>query len=159
MFYMAKIFGCAAGLSQAAIGFAFLSGGTSLPDTFASRIATLHSDRADEAIGNINGSNAVNVFLGLGLPWVLGSVYHNYFPGGNGIYIVPAGHISFAVIMFAVLDVMCVVILLVRRKMLGGELGGPAWAARITMVFLVLAWLAFVVLAIVNEQEDLMPAR
>jgi solute carrier family 8 (sodium/calcium exchanger) len=30
---------------------------------------------ADDAVGNVTGSNSVNVFLGLGLPWVLASVY------------------------------------------------------------------------------------
>ena len=27
------------------------------------------------AIGNVTGSNAVNVFLGLGLPWLIASIY------------------------------------------------------------------------------------
>jgi len=30
---------------------------------------------ADNAIGNVTGSNGVNVFLGLGLPWVVASIY------------------------------------------------------------------------------------
>merc|ERR1711871_1678132 len=30
---------------------------------------------ADNSIGNVTGSNAVNVFLGLGLPWLIGSLY------------------------------------------------------------------------------------
>jgi len=33
------------------------------------------SDYADAAIGNITGSNSVNVFLGLGLPWVIAAQY------------------------------------------------------------------------------------
>ena len=52
--------------------------GTSMPDTFASRQAAMQEKWADSAIGNINGSNAVNVFLGLGLPWLIASVYHYY---------------------------------------------------------------------------------
>ena len=50
--------------------------GTSLPDTLASRIAAVEDADADAAIGNITGSNCVNVFLGLGLPWVICSVYY-----------------------------------------------------------------------------------
>jgi hypothetical protein len=50
--------------------------GTSLPDTLASRIAALEDADADAAIGNITGSNSVNVFLGLGIPWVICSVYY-----------------------------------------------------------------------------------
>lgn len=50
--------------------------GTSLPDTFASLAAARQERHADSAIGNINGSNSVNVFLGLGLPWLLATIYH-----------------------------------------------------------------------------------
>jgi solute carrier family 8 (sodium/calcium exchanger) len=49
--------------------------GTSLPDTFASVISANSEKTADNAIGNVTGSNSVNVFLGLGLPWVLASIY------------------------------------------------------------------------------------
>lgn len=50
--------------------------GTSLPDTFASRTAALREEAADNSIGNITGSNSVNVFLGLGLPWLIAAIYH-----------------------------------------------------------------------------------
>jgi len=30
---------------------------------------------ADNAIGNVMGSNSVNVFLGLGLPWLMAAIY------------------------------------------------------------------------------------
>ena len=50
--------------------------GTSLPDLFASKTAACQERHADNAIGNITGSNSVNVFLGLGLPWVIASMYH-----------------------------------------------------------------------------------
>jgi len=49
--------------------------GTSLPDTFASAIAAKKEKTADNAIGNVTGSNSVNVFLGLGLPWVIAAIY------------------------------------------------------------------------------------
>lgn len=49
--------------------------GTSLPDTFASRIAAKNEKTADNAIGNVTGSNSVNVFLGLGMPWVIAAIY------------------------------------------------------------------------------------
>ena len=50
--------------------------GTSLPDTFASKAAAVNEKHADNAIGNVTGSNSVNVFLGLGLPWVIAAIYH-----------------------------------------------------------------------------------
>ena len=42
----------------------------SLPDTFASQMAAESEPTADAALGNITGSNAVNVYLGIGIPWV-----------------------------------------------------------------------------------------
>jgi solute carrier family 8 (sodium/calcium exchanger) len=33
------------------------------------------SGAADNSIGNITGSNSVNVFLGLGLPWMIAAMY------------------------------------------------------------------------------------
>ncbi|KHJ88144.1 hypothetical protein OESDEN_12064, partial [Oesophagostomum dentatum] len=37
--------------------------GTSVPDTFASKPAAIQDKWADSSIGNVTGSNAVNVFL------------------------------------------------------------------------------------------------
>ena len=31
---------------------------------------------ADNAVGNVTGSNSVNVFMGLGIPWIIASIYH-----------------------------------------------------------------------------------
>ena len=50
--------------------------GTSLPDLFASRQAAMMEKTADNSVGNVTGSNSVNVFLGLGLPWSVAAVYH-----------------------------------------------------------------------------------
>ena len=54
----------------------FVALGTSLPDTFASKAAAVNEKTADNAIGNVTGSNSVNVFLGLGIPWMIASIYH-----------------------------------------------------------------------------------
>ena len=56
----------------------FVALGTSLPDTFASKAAAIGDDTADAAIGNVTGSNAVNVFLGLGLPWLMAGAYWDF---------------------------------------------------------------------------------
>merc|ERR1719195_1873832 len=49
--------------------------GTSLPDTVASKTAAQNDATADNSVGNVTGSNSVNVFLGLGLPWTMGALY------------------------------------------------------------------------------------
>lgn len=73
---VANLFGCAIGLPASITAITFVALGTSLPDTFASVQAAKQSAGADSAIGNITGSNSVNVFLGLGLPWLIGAIYN-----------------------------------------------------------------------------------
>jgi len=72
----ATILGCVIGLPGSVTAITFVAIGTSLPDTFASMTAARNSEYADSAIGNVTGSNCVNVFLGLGLPWVISSHYN-----------------------------------------------------------------------------------
>ena len=73
---LATIFGCLIGLDDTVTAITFVALGTSLPDLFASRAAAINEKFADSAIGNITGSNSINVFLGFGLPWIFGSIYH-----------------------------------------------------------------------------------
>ena len=54
----------------------FVALGTSLPDLFASKQAVTDGTEAGAAVGNVTGSNSVNVFLGLGLPYVIAAVYY-----------------------------------------------------------------------------------
>lgn len=73
---VANLLGCALGLKQSVTAITLVALGTSLPDTFASKTAAQNSEYADSAVGNITGSNSVNVFLGLGLPWTIATLYH-----------------------------------------------------------------------------------
>ena len=72
---IANLMGCVIGLKPGVTAITFVAIGTSLPDTFASKKAATDDRYADSAVGNITGSNSVNVFLGLGLPWVIASIY------------------------------------------------------------------------------------
>lgn len=72
---LASLFGCVMGLEDEITAITFVALGTSLPDAFASKTAAVNDDNADASIGNVTGSNAVNVFLGLGLPWLIASIY------------------------------------------------------------------------------------
>lgn len=72
---IATILGCAIGLKESVTAITLVALGTSLPDTFASMTAARNAEYADSAIGNITGSNSVNVFLGLGLPWAIAVSY------------------------------------------------------------------------------------
>lgn len=70
----AGLFGCVLGIPPGITAITFVALGTSLPDTFASIQAAQGEKYADSAIGNVTGSNSVNVFLGLGLPWTLATL-------------------------------------------------------------------------------------
>lgn len=48
----------------------------SIADTFASKVAAIQDKYADASVGNVTGSNAVNVFLGIGIAWTMAAVYH-----------------------------------------------------------------------------------
>jgi len=72
---VATVIGCVLYIKESVAAITLVALGTSLPDTFASMTAARQSESADAAVGNINGSNAVNVFLGCGLPWAIGSIY------------------------------------------------------------------------------------
>jgi solute carrier family 8 (sodium/calcium exchanger) len=141
---VATIFGCVVGLKDSVTAITFVALGTSLPDTFASQTAAQQDEDADASLGNITGSNSVNVFLGLGLPWVIASVY----AAVNGdTYEVPAGTLGFSVTVFCVEAVICISVILLRRKYAGGELGGPRNLKVGTAVFFVLLWLIYIILS------------
>ena len=72
---VATVLGCTVGLKEAVTAITLVAIGTSLPDTFASMTAARQSEYADAAIGNVTGSNSVNVFVGLGLPWLISAIY------------------------------------------------------------------------------------
>jgi solute carrier family 8 (sodium/calcium exchanger) len=72
---LANLVGCALALPSEITAITFVALGTSLPDTFASKAAAEMDPYADNSIGNVTGSNSVNVFLGCGLAWTLGAVY------------------------------------------------------------------------------------
>merc|ERR1719512_519018 len=59
--------GCFIFLKDSVNAIAFVALGTSVPDTFASKTAAIQDETADASVGNVTGSNAVNVFLGIGI--------------------------------------------------------------------------------------------
>jgi len=83
---VAGLLGCVIGLDPSITAITIVAVGTSLPDTFASVTAARSSEYADSAIGNVTGSNSVNVFLGLGLPWVIAATYMNSLEYKNSPY-------------------------------------------------------------------------
>ncbi|XP_052131928.1 sodium/calcium exchanger 1-like [Frankliniella occidentalis] len=147
---VASIFGCLVGLPDHVTAITLVAIGTSLPDTFASLSAARQERSADSAIGNINGSNSVNVFLGLGLPWLLATIYHQ---SQGTKFIVPAGSLGFSVMIFAIVAVLAIGILVIRRyvKFFGqAELGGPPIPRIGSSILLLLLWVLYITLSILQ---------
>jgi solute carrier family 8 (sodium/calcium exchanger) len=174
---LASMLGCVVGMSDSTTAITLVALGTSLPDTFASKVAAEQDPYADASVGNVTGSNSVNVFLGLGLPWLIGAVYWHaagrtqewrefysskpttskYFEEwdqGGGKFIVVGDDLKFSVSVFCVCACVGILLLLLRRTFFGGELGGPIlikWASGLFLVFL---WLVYVVSSIVYSSQN-----
>mmetsp|Transcript_35296 Transcript_35296/g.99926 ORF Transcript_35296/g.99926 Transcript_35296/m.99926 type:complete len:280 (-) Transcript_35296:571-1410(-) len=142
---MATLFGCAVGLNDTVTAITFVAVGTSLPDTFASRNAAKEATDADAAISNANGTTTNNVLLGLGLPWAICATYYHVVLGRP--YCVPSGALAFSVIIFSGCAVCYAVIVLLRRWLVGGELGGPAPSAWLSSVTLACLWVFYIVMS------------
>ncbi|XP_070590757.1 sodium/calcium exchanger 1 isoform X1 [Erythrolamprus reginae] len=139
---LASHFGCTIGLKDSVTAVVFVALGTSVPDTFASKVAATQDQYADASIGNVTGSNAVNVFLGIGVAWSIAAIYH----AANGeSFKVQPGTLAFSVTLFTIFAFISVGVLLYRRKPeIGGELGGPRTAKLLTSSLFVLLWLLYI---------------
>jgi|ERR1712136_95729 len=107
-------------------------------------------------IGNITGSNCVNVFLGLGLPWVIRTMYY-WAQGGavreTGYQIMDTASLQVAVLVFDGCGLICVVTLIVRRFFFGGELGGPLLSKWLTGGLLLGLWMTFATVVTLQAYE------
>jgi len=141
---LAGMFGCCIGISKPVTAITFIALGTSIPDTFASKLAATSDPHADAAIGNVTGSNSVNVFLGLGFPWTLAAIYH----AANGTtYEVPAGSLAFSVAVFTICALICLALLVIKRKLMGAELGGKGFWRYGLGIILAALWFIYVLLS------------
>lgn len=144
---MASLFGCLVNLKDAVTAITFVALGTSLPDLFASVTAAKQEKYADSAIGNVTGSNSVNVFLGLGLPWLMASIY---WESKGDVFSVPAGTLGFSVGIYTTLSLICLALIVTRRYVaaLGkAELGGPPKVALGCTISMVSLWFLYVLLS------------
>ncbi|XP_014010445.1 sodium/calcium exchanger 1 isoform X1 [Salmo salar] len=139
---LASHFGCTVGLKDSVTAVVFVALGTSVPDTFASKVAAIQDQYADASIGNVTGSNAVNVFLGIGVAWSMAAIYHN--SKGNDFKVDP-GSLAFSVTLFTIFAFICVGVLMYRRRpSIGGELGGPRTPKILTTMLFVSLWLLYI---------------
>lgn len=149
---VATVLGCVLYIKESVASITLVALGTSLPDTFASMTAAKQSDNADAAVGNITGSNAVNVFLGCGLPWAICSIYWVNNINENG-YKVIAGPLAFSVIVFLIVAIVCFIVLIFRRIWVGGELGGTPTGRYASGVFLFFLWFIYILMSTLQAYD------
>lgn len=105
-------------------------------------MAAIQDQYADASIGNVTGSNAVNVFLGIGVAWSIAAIYHAAH--GRNFEVQP-GTLAFSVTLFTIFAFVSVGVLLYRRRPeIGGELGGPRTAKLLTTALFTLLWLLYI---------------
>lgn len=154
----ANLFGCVLGILPSVTAITFVALGTSLPDTFASMAAAAAEKYADSAVGNVTGSNSVNVFLGLGLPWVIATLWEESKVGlpvsefdaypADGKYYVPSAPLGFSVFVFICCALVCLTVLMIRRRLVGGELGGGYQGRVVSAVALGSLWCIYIGMSI-----------
>ncbi|XP_067307407.1 sodium/calcium exchanger 2b isoform X2 [Pseudorasbora parva] len=139
---LASHFGCTVGLRDTVTAVVFVALGTSIPDTFASKVAATQDQYADASIGNVTGSNAVNVFLGIGVAWSVAAVY--WWVKGKA-FVVDPGSLAFSVTLFTIFAFVCMAVLLFRRRpSIGGELGGPRVSRILTTLLFLGLWFLYI---------------
>ncbi|XP_031833671.2 sodium/calcium exchanger 3 isoform X1 [Nomia melanderi] len=142
---VASYFGCTLGIKDSVTAVAFVALGTSIPDTFASKVAACQDKYADASVGNVTGSNAVNVFLGIGIAWSIAAIYHACH--GERFEVEP-GNLAFSVTLFCTEACLVILVLLLRRtKSIGGELGGPFVPKIVTSSILFFLWVFYLVMS------------
>lgn len=143
---LTDLISCVTGINSYVIAFTALAGGTSWPDLVASKIAAERQTTADSAIANITCSNSVNIYIGIGIPWLIDTAY-NFIAYREPLRINNAEGLSFSLLVFLCTSVGCITVLVYRRLTLGAELGGPRLWAWVTCVYFMLLWIIFVVLS------------
>uniref|UniRef100_H2YTI9 Calx-beta domain-containing protein n=2 Tax=Ciona savignyi TaxID=51511 RepID=H2YTI9_CIOSA len=152
---VASAFGCVVNLNDAVTAVTLVAMGTSVPDTFASKVAAVGDQYADASIGNVTGSNAVNVFLGIGIAWTIAAIYWavtGKTPEEQKFRIDP-GNLAFSVTIFSILAVFAIGILMFRRKCksIQAELGGPRTSKIVCSLMFVMFWLVYILLAALDS--------
>ncbi|KAJ6879996.1 hypothetical protein NC652_033363 [Populus alba x Populus x berolinensis] len=130
---LTDIISCVTGINAYVIAFTALASGTSWPDLVASKIAAERQTTADSAIANITCSNSVNIYVGIGIPWLIDTAY-NFFMYNEPLRIQNAAGLSFSLLVFFCTSIGCIAVLVLRRLTLKAELGGPRIWAWVTFV-------------------------
>ena len=145
---ISTLLSCVMGIKPGVLAITLIAAGTGLQDAFASYRAAAMSKSADASIGNLLGVNTASLLLGLGIPWVIGIIYHDTkqqesFPQ-------PRAGMLFAIALYLITSFAGLVVVAVRRCT-GGEVGGSKVGRYLSALVLLLLWAIFIVLVCLQE--------
>ncbi|CDW75956.1 na ca-exchange isoform a [Stylonychia lemnae] len=148
----AKLFACVNQVSEAVVGFTILAIGVSITDIFALRRTAKKSPYiqglcgSDQTLGYLLGSVCVNIYLGLGLPWLVAIVYVGVQEGQP--YIISEGEdIYFSTLILAIVLATIIGIQFIRRWKSGGEIGSKNACEKNSFgLTVILAWLVYTIM-------------
>lgn len=90
----------------------------------------------------------MNVFLGLGLPWVIAVIYEIYIVDNPiGAYRYPAKGLDLSVLLFLICSLVGLVVLVMRRIVVKGELGGSPAGRKLSAAFFIGLWVFYIAFA------------
>jgi solute carrier family 8 (sodium/calcium exchanger) len=152
---VASHFGCVVNLNDEVTAVTLVAMGTSVPDTFASKVAACGDPYADASVGNVTGSNAVNVFLGIGIAWTMAAIYWACVgkTPEEQQFKVKVGNLAFSVTIFSIFALFAIFVLMMRRRAssIQAELGGPRpWKIMSSLIFVAL-WVVYIALAALDS--------
>jgi len=156
---MATVLGLLLGLKDSVTAITLVALGTSLPDTFASKVAAMNEDTADAAIGNITGSNSVNVFLGLGIPWLMATIYKSFYYDADDTrskFIITDKSMPFTIALYSIAAIITLLLLTWRRYAVSAgkaELGGDVKIKMICAGICVSLWCIYIICASLYAYE------
>ena len=141
---LVNVLECTLNLKTSVTAVTILAIGFTLPELFASAAAAKYEINADSAIGHVMGINAINFFLGIGLPWVIQAIYAR--KSAKIAYPCDQPEVVWSLIMLIGLSVTGLIVLGIRRCACGGELGGSVGGRVTSVIVLIALWVAFVTL-------------
>lgn len=94
----------------------------------------------------MTGSNAVNVFLGIGIAWTIAAIKHAIY--GTQFHVEP-GALAFSVTIFVIFAAAAMTLMMVRRwhPAIKGELGGPEKYRLPTTIFFISLWVVYIIMS------------
>mmetsp|Transcript_12800 Transcript_12800/g.40458 ORF Transcript_12800/g.40458 Transcript_12800/m.40458 type:complete len:115 (+) Transcript_12800:2708-3052(+) len=83
----------------------------------------------------------------------MGSIYYTVNDDvTGGKYCVPSSSLAYSVMIFSCAAVCCLFLFYLRRKFIGGELGGPKGSRVASAIFLVGLWLFYIVMSALKAE-------